>query len=228
VLTPLEPGEIEEGQLPINPTDYRPFLRGLLTALDAWIRDDIQPPRSRYPSIAHGTLGGWQEGAIGWQAVPGVRFPTVIHEPALIEFGEEFAVTQRVTLHPPRQVGAYRALVAACGDDNNETGMLLVPAVAVPLATLTGWNLRHTKTGSPDNLTRLRGGYIAFANTEAAREQSGDSRKSIAERYESFEDYRDRYKAAARKLVEERYLLDEDVAHVLNLADAHKALFAAK
>jgi hypothetical protein len=225
VLTPLEPGEIEEGQLSINPTDYRPFLRGLLTALDAWIRDDTEPPASRYPRLANETLVGWQEQSIGWQAVPGVRFSTVIHEPALIDFGEEFAATQRVMLHPPRQVGAYRALVAACGEDNNERGMLLVPAVAVPLATFTGWNPRHPNTGSPNNLTRLRGGHIAFAKTKAEREQAGDPRKSIGERYESFEDYRGRYEAAARKLVEERYLLEEDVAHVLNLADAHRDLF---
>ena len=43
-----------------NPTDYRPVLRALLVALDRWVRNGAEPPPSRYPRIADGTLAGWR------------------------------------------------------------------------------------------------------------------------------------------------------------------------
>src|SRR6185295_20328977 len=73
------------GQLISNPADYRPLMRALLTALDEWVRSDREPPPSVYPHIADGTLAGWREAESGWQAVPGVRYPEVIHEPEFVD-----------------------------------------------------------------------------------------------------------------------------------------------
>ena len=42
-----------------NPGDYRPYLRALLDALDAWVRDGTPPPPSVYPRIDQGTLVPW-------------------------------------------------------------------------------------------------------------------------------------------------------------------------
>src|SRR5690606_9622422 len=46
----------ETGQLTNNPSDYRPHLRAMLLALEAWARDDVAPPESVYPRIADKTL----------------------------------------------------------------------------------------------------------------------------------------------------------------------------
>src|SRR5262249_41558655 len=39
-----------------NPGNYRPLLRALLDALDAWVREGTPPPPSAYPRIDKGTL----------------------------------------------------------------------------------------------------------------------------------------------------------------------------
>jgi len=57
--------------------------------------------------------------------------------------------------------------------------------------------------------------------TRAHREKTGDGRKSIAERYTSLEDYLGRIALAAIALVEERYLLAEDVPAIVERAKIH-------
>ena len=59
----------------LNPADYRPFLRALLDALDAWVRDGTAPPPSVYPRIDEGTLVDWRQKSTGFPACPGVRYP---------------------------------------------------------------------------------------------------------------------------------------------------------
>src|SRR5207248_2498987 len=43
----------------LNPADYRPFLKALLDALDAWVRYGTAPPPSVYPRIDQKTLVDW-------------------------------------------------------------------------------------------------------------------------------------------------------------------------
>ena len=55
--------------------DYRPFLRGLLVALDDWVREER---RRRPASIRASPTGRWCPGrrqATGFPKIPGVRFP---------------------------------------------------------------------------------------------------------------------------------------------------------
>jgi len=219
------PGERTSGALPHNPTDYRPALRGLLTSLDAWIRDGVEPPASRYPRISAGTLAPWPAAECGWLPLPGVRYPETINQPEFRDYGPEFFTHRRITTHPPELRGAYRVLVARCGPDDNETGVLLLPSVAVPLATFTGWNLRHPSIGAESELLSLAGGYIAFPRTAEERQATGDPRLSVQERYPSFDDYLERYAAAARRLIDERYLLEEDFQRLLELAQRQRPLF---
>ena len=47
---------------------------------------------------------------------------------------------------------------------------------------------------------------------------AGDLRPSLAERYRDRDDYLAQVRAAAERLVAQRYLLDEDVAMMLRLA----------
>jgi hypothetical protein len=221
------PGARGNGQLPGNPTDYRPLLRGLLTALNEWIRSGSTPPASRYPRITDGTLAGWREADSGWKALPGVRYPEVIQQPECLDHGPDYRASRRLTRLPPERRGSYRVLVPAYDGDGNERAMLLLPSVRVPVGTYTGWNLRHASIGAETELLSLAGAYIPFRRTAAERRASGDPRPALLERYASFAGYLDAYRAAARRLIEDRYVLAEDEPNLLSLAERFRELFSS-
>jgi hypothetical protein len=213
------------GQLIGNPADYRPLLRALLTALDEWVRTGKEPPPSVYPRIADGTLVGWRESESGWHGLPGVRYPEVIHQPELQDRGPEFYRFRRTTIEPPISRGTYSVKIPKCGADNNELGTLLLPAVAVPVATYTSWNTRNRTVGAEGEMLGLQGGYIPFAKTKADRERLGDPRPALLERYFEFDDFRRQYRAVLDRGIEQRTLLAEDADELMKLADRWRPLF---
>jgi hypothetical protein len=193
-----------------NPGDYRPFLRALLEALDAWVRDGKEPPPSVYPRIDQKTLVHWSQKSTGFPGLPGVRYPEVIQRPSCLDYGPDFAKNGILTIEPPKIQGHYVVLVPKSDADGNDLGTLLPAEVAVPLATYTGWNLRRRDVGAEAQLASLMGSYIPFAKTKAERKATGDPRKSIEERYGNFETYQKRFAAACAELVKQRYMLTED------------------
>jgi hypothetical protein len=198
-----------------NPGDYRPLLRALLDALDAWARDGTRPPPSLYPRIADGTLVDWRQKNSGFPAIPGVRYPEVIQRPPCRDLGPDFETRGTITVEPPRIRGLYTVRVPKSGPDGNDLGCLLPPEVAVPLATYTGWNLRRRDAGAEGMLVSLMGSYIPFPKTRAEREATGDPRQSVEDRYGNFEAYRKQFAAACDELVERRYLLPEDAKRLV-------------
>jgi hypothetical protein len=224
----LAPTKPDGGQILRNPTDYRPLLRGLLIALEQWVIRDTAPPPSRYPRIDQGTLVDWQLEKGGWHPLPEVEYPTVIQQPELLDYGPQFASRGIISRHPPGRGPVYRVLVPAVGKDNNELGMLLPPAVAVPLATFTGWNLRCKEIGASSELLKLAGSWIPFPATKADRAASQDPRPSVQERYRDFEDYLARFEAAARTLVQQRFLLEEDLPLLMSRAILNRSQFSAQ
>jgi hypothetical protein len=93
--------------------------------------------------------------------------------------------------------------------DGNMTAGVLVPEVAVPIATY-GKAVRKKGFGEGD-LCGANGSTIAFAKTKAERLASGDSRLSVEERYPGGQgEYAQKYGRAVDKLVAEGYLLAED------------------
>ena len=68
-------------------------------------------------------------------------------------------------------------------------------------------------------LAGLVGSFEPFAKTRAEREQLGDSRQSIEERYRGRQDYLQRVRQAAGGLVRERFVLDSDVEALIRQAD---------
>jgi hypothetical protein len=193
-----------------NPGDYRPFLRALLDAMDAWVRKGTPPPASVYPRIDQQTLVDWRQAGTGFPAIPGVRYPKVIQQPPKCDYGPDFASKGIISVEPPRVQGEYTVRVMKCDRDGNDLGTLLPPEVAVPLATYTGWNLRRKEFGADGMLASLMGSYIPFAKTRAERMKSGDPRESIEERYGDFAAYRKRFADTCNDLVGRRYLLRED------------------
>ncbi|HJT30858.1 MAG TPA: alpha/beta hydrolase domain-containing protein [Pirellulales bacterium] len=213
------------GQLPACPSDYRPFLRALLTALDAWVREGREPPASVYPRIADGTLVDWREPKSGWHALPDVRYPEVIQQPEYLDRGPEFLTHRRTTLQPPVSRGNYVVLVPGYGKDDNELGTLLLPSVAAPVATFTSWNLRHRSIGAENELLTLSGGYIPFLKSAADRQAAGDPRPALLERYRDFDDYQTQFTTAATRLVEQGYLLAEELPRLRAAAEGNRPLF---
>jgi hypothetical protein len=219
------PGATGGGQLPSNPADYRPFMRALVLALDAWVSQGQLPPPSVYPRIDNRTLVGWREQDSGWTAIPSITYPTVIQQPSFLDRGPEWATRRIATIEPPLVKESYIVRVPAIGPDGNERGTLNLPAISVPVATYTSWNLRDEPIGAAGDLLGLQGGYIPFAKTKADRERAGDPRPSLLECYRDFADYQTRSMAAAEKLVRERYLLDEDLPRLKALTQKQRRLF---
>lgn len=219
------PGERVNGQLPNNPSDYRPFMRGLLMALEAWVRDGREPPPSVYPRLSDKTLVGWRESDSGWQALPGIRYPEVIQQPELVDRGPEYASRRRTTIEPPLHRGDYVVRIPGYGPDNTELGVLLLPSVAVPVATFTSWNLRHRNVGAENELVGLAGAYVPLRRTQSERQGSGDPRPALLERYQDFSAYQRQFLSVAAQLVKDRYVLDEDLPRMEAAANGQKQLF---
>jgi hypothetical protein len=119
----------------------------------------------------------------------------------------------------------YRPLVTQVDADGNEIAGILLPEIAVPLGTYTGWNLY--KPPFPEGeLCDRDGTYVPFASTRAEREARGDPRPSLEERYGDHAGYVRRVEQAVKKLVAERLLLAEDAE--LFVAKARSAESAAR
>ena len=98
-------------------------------------------------------------------------FPARLPQVRVVDFGPEAA---RATTLPPVLGKAYPHFVSAVDRDGNEVGGIRPPDVSVPLATYTGWNLRHPDIGAPDQLMGLMGMTIPFPATREEREARGD------------------------------------------------------
>ena len=215
------------GKYPANPGDYRPFLRALLLSLDRWSRDGTPAPPSVRPTIAAGTLVDWKQTATGFPRIPGVRYPSVIQRPPLLDFGPRWRGERIIDLQPPKKLGHYRVLVPRCNSDGNEVDCLSPPEVTVPVATYTGWNLRSKAAGAENELVSLRGSYFPFPVTAKQRKRTGDPRASLEERYGSLEKYLRRLKSACLSLKSKGYLLEEDVVRTIKIQKKRVApLFA--
>ena len=198
-----------------NPSDYRPFLRALLDALDLWVTENKEPPASVYPRIDQKTLVSWKQKNTGFPAIPGIRYPEVIQEPLCLDYGPRFLKEGVITIEPPRVIGKYVVLVPRSGPDGNDLGTLLPPEVGVPVATHTGWNLRRRDAGAEAMLANLLGSFIPFAKTKSERLAIGDPRLSLEERYGSFEKFQKQFAENCASLVKDRYLLNEDAQRLI-------------
>ncbi len=203
------------GQQPGNPNDFRWAARALLVAMDRWVTQDTPPPDSVYPHVSDGTLVSPE--ALRFPKTPGVNSSTRVHLAYRADYGPQWKKGV-VTLEPPKIGKPFPILVPQVDGDGNEIAGLKMPELAAPLATYTGWNLFNQKSGPTDELASMEGSYILFPRTRADRERSGDHRLSIEERYGDRDQYLGMVARAAMRLMEQRYLLDRDLAAILRQA----------
>jgi hypothetical protein len=202
--------------------DRPPVLRAMLVALDRWVTQGEEPPPSRYPRIADGTLVDLKTFRSSFPRIPGVNRPEDYYRPARLDFGTRFFTQGVADIIPPKVGSPYQTLVPAVDSDGNELAGIRLPDVAVPLGTFTGWNLRAAEYGAEDTLAGLEGMYLPFAATREEREKHKDPRLSIAERYPTRDAYLARMTDVALELQEQGFLLAEDVASILRTASQRR------
>ena len=201
------------GQQPQTPLPINFFWRAMIANMDAWVRSNTPPPASKYPKLADGNLVPFKK--FKFPAIPGVNRPTNMVEARPLDFGPNWRSTGILTVQPPKVGKPYLALVPQVDADGNDRGGIQLPAIALPLATYTGWNLRDPSISAPDQRVSFEGSYLPFPKTAEERQRSGDPRKSIAERYAGRQEYLSRYQQAIGELVRERYILEEDRSALL-------------
>jgi hypothetical protein len=198
----------------LNTVDPRPLLRAALLNLDRWVREEAEPPPSRYPRVSDETLVPPERLRVQLPRIPGASLPQRLFEAPYLDFGPE---PWHTTTLPPQVGPLYPTRVPAVDADGNDLGGIRLPDLTVPLATHTGWNARDARIGATDHVgPTLAGASIPFARTKTERIASTDDRASIEERYTDKSDYLNRVRAAAEALVHERYLLASDVDYIVH------------
>ena len=127
--------------------------------------------------------------------------------------------------YPPSLEGrpAYPIFVSSVDQDGNELAGIRLPPVEAPVATTTGWALRREGYGLNDGCEGA-GQNIPFSKTQAERLATGDPRISLEERYGTHDGYVQAVANAARQLMKQHLLLEEDVQRYIDEAASSNIL----
>ncbi|HYL35247.1 MAG TPA: alpha/beta hydrolase domain-containing protein [Bryobacteraceae bacterium] len=222
--TPNPPARCE---LPDNPNPSSDTMRALTEALVDWVVKGAAPPASQYPRFDRGELAPPVQAALGSPVIPGVPLPDGILNPLYnYDFGPKFNVRDlsgAIAIQPPVIKDVLPSLVPKVNSDGNETAGVASVLHQVPLATYLGWNVTASGyyKGTECGFT---GGYVPFAKTKAERLAAGDPRPSLEERYGTHEKYVTLVRAAAARLVKDRYLLQADADRLIAEAESSNIL----
>jgi hypothetical protein len=138
--------------------------------------------------------------AVGFPHIPGVEYTGLVTKPTVINSDAM----------PPVKGAAYPVFVPKTDSDGRDVAGIRLPTLEAPIATHTGWNLR--KAGyAQGELCDLNGSMLPFATTRDERLKNNDSRLSLAERYPQEGDRVAAIALAAKQLVQDRLLLEDDV-----------------
>jgi hypothetical protein len=207
-----------------NPLSGGLLARALLVVLDEWVTQGKRPPKNRIPQ--GGDLVEPDQSSTEFPAIPGVTYTGLVNELQVWDYGPGFGPQGgRLTLLPPVPVPGtgYRVLVPRVDRDGHDVAGIRQPDVEAPLATYTGWNVRRAGFREGE-MCGLTGSSIPLPVTKAERKASGDPRKSLEERYGTHDKYVKQVEKAARKLVKERFLLQEDYERIVEQAGTSDVL----
>ena len=188
-----------------NPLALADTRTALSVALYEWVANGVEPPASRFPTVADGGLEAASD--LGFPAIPGVKYSGSYNPLHLADHRSL----------PPMYGDAYTVLVGRIDADGNMVDGVRHPNLAAPIGTHTGWNLRRAGFGEGGQCAGT-GSFIPFAATEADREASGDPRPSFEARYPTHAAYVQAVSEATEELVGERLLLPGDAAAIVELA----------
>ncbi len=209
------PDEGDTGSHDFNVMAYQPLLRAAWVNLDRWVSEGIEPPASVHPRLSDGTAVKNSEVIDRFRKFPGLVLPDPDGLPVIrkLDLGPDAA--QGIGRYPADAGEVYPAYVSNVDENGNETGGICLPDLTVPLGTFTGWNTRAAETGAAGQIMKMQGITHFFQPNKADRLSLNDPRPSLEERYLNKEDYLEKVRVAARQLVEQRLLLEEDIENVL-------------
>jgi hypothetical protein len=201
-----------------NVVDYSPLLRAALVNLEQWITDGAEPPQSTHARIDQETAVTRDSVLDRFDRLPEQITPDrsklwVIRTIDLGARGDE-----GVAEYPTVAGETYPCLVPAVDSDGNEVAGIRLPDITQPVASHAGWNPRDPKTGAPEQQVPMIGFSRWFAATRSERQATNDVRSSIEERYESRAKYIELVKLDTVKLVENGFVLEQDVDMVVQNA----------
>jgi alpha/beta hydrolase family protein len=194
-------------------------MKALLLAMDRWTATGALPPASRYPHVSDGSLVSPDK--LRFPKLASVITTTAVHRAYRADYGARFATEGVVTEEPPKIGTAFPILVPQVDADGNGIAGIRMPELAAPLATYTGWNLFNDRSGPIDVLSSMQGSYIPLPRNNAERARANDPRPSIEERYRDKDQYVGAVTKAALELIEQGYLLAEDLAVMVKNAARH-------
>jgi hypothetical protein len=202
-------------------------MRALMVALVDWVAKDTLPPPSQYPRLDQNQLTLPTQASMRFPIIPGVPLPDGILNPLCdYDLGSSFNYNDLsgvITMEPPAIKQVLVSLVPKVDADGNETTGVASVLHQAPLGTYVGWNVAADGYSKGRNCG-LYGGYIPFAKTKEERLAARDPRLSLQERYHNHAGYVAVVQAAAKKLVEQRFLLAEDGDRLIHEAQASDVL----
>ncbi|MFQ5802511.1 MAG: alpha/beta hydrolase domain-containing protein [Candidatus Methylomirabilales bacterium] len=201
-----------------NPLNFLYTLRALLVRMVGWVREGTDPPSSAYPRIDAAALVPIDK--VKFPRVPGVTFPHVAHEAYRVNYGPRWQ-QGIIDRQSPVLGKPFPVLVPQVDKFGNELGGVRSAEILVPLATYTPWSLRTGFPGAMDELVDFLGTYIPLPKTEAERRDTSDPRPSIESLYAHKKDYLASVWRAAGSLVQQGFLLGEDVPSIVTGAGQH-------
>lgn len=175
-----------------NWNDYKWTLRAILRDLREWVEKGVEPPSSRYPKLADGTL---------------VKSDPSAYLTEHLDFGPEYLSRGIVAHQPPKPGPDYTVLTPKADADGNDSVGIKMPWVSVPLGAFTGWNLRTASIGADGELLANTGSYLPFSGQRV--------RKQFQERAS----YIRQIENSAWQMVRERFLLEEDVPQMVRMGE---------
>ena len=188
-----------------NPLALEQIRTALSVALYEWVAKGIEPPPSRFPTVANGGLV--PSAAAGFPDIPHVTYSGSYNPLHLREHRSL----------PPKDGAAYTVLVGSVDADGNMTSGVRHPNLVAPVGTYTGWNLRRKGFGEGGQCAGT-GSFIPFSADNAKRQASGDPRRSLEERYPTHEAYVRAVSEAADALRRDRLLLGRHADDIVKLA----------
>jgi hypothetical protein len=221
------------GMLPANPVPHTETVNALRVHLRNWVMKNVEPPPSRWPKLADGTLVPAHKIAMGFPSIPQLR-PTIPEidfvMPVLdYEWGSGFnpidgsGVASNAPPPIRRALPMYAPKVDA---DGNELGGVPVTLLDAPLGTYLGWNVAAggERPFHQGQICNYVGGMVPFARTEAERKATGDPRLSLEERYHDHDGYVTAVRNATERAVKEGFLLQQDAQKLVQDAAQSKVL----
>lgn len=186
----------EQVSYPMNCISYTPLIRAALINLRDWVVDNVEPPDSRIPQIANGTLVQRDDVLRDFAKSP--SFPRLLNADELprinrYDLGE--LVNQGICDFPAKLLEPYAAMVASVNEKLNEESGIRLPEIQLGIGIHSGWNPRHPDHGAATQPATFAG----FSVFDDSVEEFADQQRTQSE-----------IELIADELVAQRYVLPHD------------------